>query len=162
MATYESGIVGGDAFLSTWGKFRVALGRNDVSLPVMPSASNEASYFNREYTSGFRMDDDTNKWIRKPPSQERFFDVIVWNPYFAGRGVVDPEDPEVITGEIYYYYYQWNIPTLTEEMIAYLDGKEISSDGGNATIDAAFWASNGVPVADEVTDVTAVGGLVTF
>ncbi len=161
MALYGSGIVGGSDRLSTWGKFRVVLARNTRDMGAR-------NLFNREWVTGLKADGDGSGWIRKPPtdtgSQGSFdsFFIQDWQPYFLAGTYYPPATDEDPTpdpvGEVLYLPAQWQRPTLSSEMQAYLAGI-VSTDGGDATMDSTFWGSSGGMVANPATTVTFVDGL---
>ena len=159
MALYASGIVGDTDRLSTWGKFRIALARNGRDVPVR-------NLFNREWVTGLKAGADGSGWIRKPPfdrGSSGNFDVFAqadWQPcFFADTVTPPPPDPDY--GEVVFLPTQYVRPTVSSELQAHLSGL-VSTDGGNASMDAAFWGSSGAAVANPATVVNSVDGLVDF
>jgi hypothetical protein len=161
MANYESGIVGGTARLSTWGKFRVTLARN--ARDVVSNTS-----FNLEYGSGLKCDGDGSGWIRKAPPDYSRSGSIEWQPcFFAGTYYPPPTeedpDPDPI-GEVVLRRGQSSLyPPLSDEFVDYLTGGTIFSDGGDATMDSTFWGNNSsATVPAPATTIDSVDGLTDF
>ena len=163
MPAYESGTVGGSARLSTWGKFRVTFARN-----ARASGFFSGYAFSIEYDSGLKADGDGSGWIRKPPPDFGRGNNIDWQPcFFAGTYYPPPteEDPDPDpVGEVILNRGQQSVlPPVSDELLDYLTGGTIYSDGGNATMDSAFWSNNSSAlVASPATTVTSVDGLVDF
>lgn len=162
MPAYESGTVGGSARLSTWGKFRVTFARNARAVN-----STTAGYaYSIEYSTGLKADGDGSGWIRKPPPYDGRGSAIDWQPcFFAGTYYPPPteEDPDPDpVGQVNLNRGQQSVlPPVSDELLDYLTGGTIYSDGGNATMDSTFWSNNSSAlVASPATTVTSVDGLV--
>jgi hypothetical protein len=166
---YVSGIIGGSGYLSTWGKFRIAYGRNEQTVEVGGLVLTE---FNREWAHGLKLAGGYPGWVVKPPSGH--FDPILpdwydnlfnWQPAFRCTPGFMPED----NGDIYLIgpvginpsYIHW---IVSEKLEAHLLGKNINSNDGSAPMTSSFWDGyyELQVIGNGSTTVTSVEGFENF
>ena len=162
---YASGIIGGSAYLSTWGKFRIAYARNEQTVEVGGLILTE---FNREWAHGLKLAGSHPGWVVKPPSGsfdplDSDYDLFHWQPAFRCTPGFLPEDD----GDIYLIgpYSEDGIKWIVSEKLeAHLLNKDINSNDGSAPMTSSFWDNyyELQVIGNGSTTVTSVEGFENF
>jgi hypothetical protein len=138
--------VGSSPQFSTWGKFRFLFCKN--TLQVITNG-----LYSRTYIHGLKSSADGSGFLSKPPVGGIVFwnSSLAWGPTFRVEG-------ETV------YLLVMNIPYASEQLRADFEGNVITTDGGDVTINDAFWNNwqGALPAGSEPTTITSVEGLTAF
>lgn len=143
---------------STWGKFRIALGRNTFQMPVLTE-------FSREWEHGLKVPGGYPGWAVKSPDVNEDFTApreTDWQPVFY----CTPEAFPGKGGDIYLsiYFGGSYVYTISEKLQAYLLDKDINTNDGSAPMRLEFWDAYSDPevLGPNSTTVTSVEDLDNF
>ena len=160
---YPSGVIGGSGYLSTWGKLRIAYGRNTQNQYGLV-----VEFFSREWQHGLKLAGGYPGWAVKPPSggiEPDDHDPFHWQPVFrCSRGFLEDE-----LGDIYLIGPENEAPPyvtyiVSEKLQAHLLGKNINSNDGSAPMTSFFWDYyyEVEVIGHDATTVTSVEGFENF